>query len=71
MTRKSAPKGASTISPPSSTDRNRTARARLEAASLGLAHGLLDPGPVPFDFYGLAAVTLIDAALVDLEMDAR
>jgi hypothetical protein len=65
MTRRSAREGALAISPGSSTDRHRTAMARLEAASVGLVADVLDPSD-DRSFYELAAIRLIDAALGDL-----
>jgi hypothetical protein len=43
-----------------------TAMARMEAASTGLAAGLLGHGVDP-DFAAVSAITLIDAALRDLQ----
>ena len=65
MNGKSGPKAATQVSPTSSTDHQRTARARLEAAQVGLCAGVLDPQWDP-DFVIRAAIRLIDAALRDL-----
>jgi hypothetical protein len=66
VTRRSAPKGASVISLPSSIDHHLTARARLEAAESGLVAHLLNPSEWPAEDVIQAAIVLVDAALKDL-----
>ena len=55
----------SAVRNPDSLNHQRTAMARMEAASTGLAAGLLGHG-IDSAFAAASAITLIDAALRDL-----
>lgn len=55
----------STVRNPDSLNHQRSAMARMEAASTGLAAGLLGHGVDPA-FAAVSAITLIEAALRDL-----
>ena len=55
-----------TLRNPDSLNHQRTAMARMEAASTGLAAGLLGHG-IALPFAAESAITLIDAALRDLQ----